>query len=105
MPLAPVVLLGHGQDRTHITGDGGFRHPKGTRQPGLNAIAESLTPEMPGDLLAAQTGVKPADAVILAPSIRALTDFRPTCMRTPDVWHFSQSFRVSDILMRDASST
>jgi hypothetical protein len=89
MPLASVVLLGHGQDRTHITGDGGFRHPKGARQLGLDAIAEALMPKVSGDLLSAQTGVKAAYAVILTPSIRALTDLCPTCMCTPDVWHLS----------------
>ena len=89
MPLVAAVLHGHRQDRTHITGDGGFRHPKGARQSGLDAIAEAFTLEMSGDLLAAQTGVKAAYAVIFAPSIRVLTDFRPTCMRTPDVWHLS----------------
>jgi hypothetical protein len=105
MPLAAGVLHRHGQDRSHITGDGGFRHPKGTRQPGSDAVPEALTPEMLGDLLAAQTGVEVAETVILAPSIHALTDLCPTGICTPDVWHFSQSFCVSDILMRDASPT
>ena len=89
MSLAAAVLHGHGQDRAHITGDGGFRHPKGASQLGSDAIAKALTPEMSGDLLSAQTGVKAADAVIFAPSIRALTDLCPTGIRTPDVWHLS----------------
>ena len=58
-----------------------------------------------GDLLAAQTGVKPAKAVIAAPPICALTDLSPTRWRTPNVWHLSYRFCVSVILMRDASST
>jgi hypothetical protein len=89
MPLAAEVLLGHGQDGAHITGDSSFRHPKGASQPGLDAIAEALTSEMSGDLLLAQTGLKAAEAVILTPSISALTDCCPTCIRTPAVWHLS----------------
>jgi hypothetical protein len=89
MPLAAGVLHGHGQDRAHITGDGGFRHPKGTRQLCSDAIPEAFTPKMLGNLLAAQTGLQAADAVIFAPSIRALTHLCPTGIRTPDVWHLS----------------
>ena len=67
MSLAADVPRGHGQDRAHITGDGGFRHSKGARQPGLDAIAEALMPEVSGDLLSAQ--MASAEAVISAPSI------------------------------------
>lgn len=87
MSLATAVLHGHGQDCVHITGDGGFRHPKGASQPRLDAIAEALTPKVSGDLSAAQTGLKAADAVLLTPSIRARTDLCPTCWSTPVVWH------------------
>jgi hypothetical protein len=55
-----------------------------------------------GDLLAAQAGFKAADAVIFAPSIRALTDLCPTGIRTPDVWHLSYRFCMSATLMRDS---
>jgi len=105
MPLVVEIPRGRGQDGAHVTGDGGFRHPKGTSQSGLDAIAEALTPEVSGDLLSAQTGFKAAYAVIFAPSIRALTDLCPTGWSTPDVCHFSYRFCVSVILMRDASST
>jgi hypothetical protein len=103
--LPPVIPLVHGEDRTHITCDGGFRHPKGASQPGSNAIAEPLTPEMLGDLLAAQTGLKAAEAVILATPIRALTDLCPTGIGTPGVWHLLYRFRVSVILMPDRLSS
>jgi hypothetical protein len=100
MPLAPVVLHGHGQDRTHITGNGGFRHAKGARQPGSYSIAEALTPEVLDDLLSAQTSVQAAEAVILTPPICAPTDLCPTGICTPGVWHLSYRFWVSVILMR-----
>jgi hypothetical protein len=105
MPLAAAVLHGHGQDRMHITGDGGFRHSKGARQPGSDAIAETLTPEVSGDLLSAQTSVKAAYAVIFAPPIRALTDLCPTGWRTPGVYHLLSRFCMSDILMHNSSPT
>jgi hypothetical protein len=60
---------------------------------------------MLGDLLAAQTGMKATDAMIFAPSIRALTHFCPTGWSTPDVWHLSQGCCPSYILKRDASLT
>jgi hypothetical protein len=102
MPLAAAVPHWHGQDRAHITGDGGFRHAKGACQPGFDALAEPLTPEVAGDLLSTQTGFQAADAVIFTPFIRALTDLLPTCMRTPDVCHLSYRFCVSAILVGDS---
>jgi hypothetical protein len=89
MPFAANVLHGHGQYCAHITGDGGFRHAKGVRQLCSDAIAETFTPEMSGDLLSAETSVKAPNTVIFASPIRALTDLCPTCMCTPDVWHLS----------------
>jgi hypothetical protein len=59
-------------------------------------------PEVTGDLLSAQTSLKSADAVILMPAIRALTDLCPTSWRTLDVCHLSYRFCVSAILMRDS---
>jgi hypothetical protein len=101
MPLASGISLGHGQDRTHITGDSRFRHPKGASQPGSDAIAKPLTREVLGDPLAPQTGVKAAHGMILTPSICALTNLCPTCICTPNVWHLSYRFCVSVNLMRD----
>jgi hypothetical protein len=97
MPLAPIVLLGHGQDRATITSDGRFRHPKGARQPGSDAVAEALSCQESGYLLAAQAGFQAADAVVLTPPIRTLTHLGPTGIRTPAVWHLSYSFCVSVI--------
>ena len=97
MPLATAVPLGHGQDRAHITGDGGFRHAKGARQLCSDAIAEALTPEVSGNLSAAQAGVKAPDAVILTPSIRALTDLRPGDRAGPcPLRHFRNLHTLSD---------
>ena len=82
-------IHGHGQVRTHITGDGGFRHSKVARQTGFDAVPEALTPEVLDDLLAVQTNVKAANTVLFAPSICTLSDFCPTCWGIPDVWHLS----------------
>jgi hypothetical protein len=105
MLLATAVLHGHGQDRAHITGNGGFGDAKGTSQVGLDAITETLKPEVLGNLLSAQAGVKTADTVISAPTIRALTDLCPTGICTPNVWHLSYRFCASAILRRDTSPT
>ena len=65
----------------------------------------AISIEVLGDLLATQTGVQAAKAVIAAPSIRALTDLCPTGIGTPNVWHLSYRFCVSVKLMRDVSPT
>jgi hypothetical protein len=73
------------QNCTHISGYRGFRDLEATGQARTDAVPEPLTREATGDLPAAQASLKPADAVISAPPIRALTDLCPTCLDTPSV--------------------